>query len=106
MRLGYYCCDYPINLIRIKIASNKPIVIQEIHNNVIIGLFEAIDTSGVALAKLVKSLLVEFQLINKILTCVKDKDKNLASLNSSLFNFASFDVLQLKKPFLTHNFDM
>jgi hypothetical protein len=58
--LGYYCWDYPINLIRIRIASNKPMLIQEIHNNAIIGLFEAIDTSGVALAKLVKSLLVEF----------------------------------------------
>jgi hypothetical protein len=75
--LGYYCRDYPINLIRIRIASNKPILIQEIHNNVIIGSFEAVDTSGVALAKLVKSLLVEFQLINKILTCVKNKDKKL-----------------------------
>lgn len=59
-RLGYYCCDYPINLIWIRIASNKPILIQEIHNNVIIGLFEAIDINGVALAKLVKSLSVEF----------------------------------------------
>jgi hypothetical protein len=93
-------------LIRIRIASNEPILIHEIHNNVIIGLFEAMDTSGVALAKLVKSLLVEFQLINKILTCVKDKDKNLAFFNSSFFNFASFDVLQLKKPFLRHVFDM
>lgn len=55
-----YCCDYPFNLIRIRIASNKPILIQEIHNNVIIGLFEVINTSGVALAKLVKSFLVEF----------------------------------------------
>jgi hypothetical protein len=45
--LGYYCCDYPINLVRIRIASNKPILIQEINNNVIIGLSEAINTSGV-----------------------------------------------------------
>ncbi len=99
--LGYYCCDYPINLVRIRIASNKPILIQEINNNVIIGLFEAINTSGVAFTKLVKSLLVEFWLTNKILTCVKDEDMNLASLN-----FVSFDVFEFKKPSLTHVLNM
>ncbi len=93
-------------MIRIRIGSNKSILIQEIPNNVIIGLFEAIDTSGVALAKLVKSLLVEFQLTNKIPTCGKDKDKNLASLKFSLFNFGSFDFLQLWKPSLAHVLDM
>ncbi len=44
------------------------------HN--IVQLFEAFDTFAVTLAKQVKSLLFEYQLINKIITHVKDKGTN------------------------------
>ncbi len=50
-------------------------------------------------AKLVKPLLVEFQLINKVLACVKDEYKNLATLNYAMSTIVSCDVLQLEKPF-------
>jgi len=67
--------------------------------HVTISLFEVTDTSGIALAKLMKPLLTEFQLTNKVLTCVKDKGKNLATLNFALSIIVSCDVLQLQKPF-------
>jgi hypothetical protein len=50
-------------------------------------------------AKLVKPLLVEFQLINKLLACVKDEYNNFATLNYAMSTVVSCDVLQLEKPF-------
>ncbi len=52
--------------------------------HVMIGLFKALDTSGIALAQIVKPLLAKFELTNKVITCVKNEGENLAILNSSL----------------------
>jgi hypothetical protein len=65
--------------------------------HVIIGLFEAPDTSGAALAELVKPLLTKFKLTNKVITCVKNKGKNLATLNFSLSYVVYCGVLQLER---------
>ncbi len=55
--------------------------------HVTIGLFEAPDTSGAVLANIVKPLLAKFELTNKVIACVKNEGKNLATLNSSLLDF-------------------
>jgi len=47
-----------------------------------------------------KPLLVEFWLTNKVLACVKDKGKNLATLNFSMSIVVFCHVLQLEKAFL------
>jgi len=65
--------------------------------HVMIGLFEALNTSGTALAYLVKPLLAKFKLRNKVITCVKNKSKNLATLKNSLSYVVSCGVLQLEK---------
>jgi hypothetical protein len=62
-----------------------------------IDLFEVINTNGIASVEVMKPLLAEFKLTNKVLPCVKDKGKNLATLNFSLSIVVSCDVSQLKK---------
>ncbi len=67
--------------------------------HVTIGLFEALDTSGVALANIVKPLLAKFELTSKVIACVKDEGKNLATLNSSLSDVVFCGVFQLERPY-------
>ena len=64
-----------------------------------VGLFEAQDTSGAALAEIVKPLLDEFKLTNKIVACVKDEGANLAKLKRALQLTISCDILGLAKPY-------
>ncbi len=66
--------------------------------HVMIGLFEAPNTCGVALAQILRPFLAKFELTNKVITCVKYEDKNLATLNSALLDVVSFGVLELKRP--------
>jgi len=63
-----------------------------------VGLFEVHDTSGVALAEIVKLLLDEFQLTKKILAWVKDEGSNLTTLERALQLTVSCDVLDMKQP--------
>jgi hypothetical protein len=65
--------------------------------HVTIDLFEVINTYEITSTKLMKPLLAKFQLNNKVLACVKDKGKNLATLNFSLSIVVSCDVFQLEK---------
>jgi hypothetical protein len=65
--------------------------------HVMIGLFKALDTSGAALAELVKPLLAKFKLTNKVIICVQNKGKNLATLNSSLSYVVSCGVFKLER---------
>ena len=67
--------------------------------HVTVGLFEAQDTSGSALAEIVKPLLDEFKLTDKIVACVKDEGANLATLERALQLTVSCDILGLAKPF-------
>jgi hypothetical protein len=48
--------------------------------HVIVGFFEAPNTVGATLAKIVKPLLAKFQLTHKIIAYVKDKGSNLNTL--------------------------
>ncbi len=69
--------------------------------HVMIGLFEAPDIGGIALVEIVKPLSAKFELTSKvIITCVKDKGKNVATLNSSLLNVFLCGVFQLERPYL------
>jgi hypothetical protein len=47
----------------------------------------------------VKFLFAKFELTNKIFACVKDKGKNLATLNFALSNVVFCDVFKLETPF-------
>ncbi len=67
--------------------------------HVTIVLFEAPNTSGVALLEIVKPLLAKFKLISKVIACVKNEGKNLATLNFSLSDVISCGVFQLEKPY-------
>ena len=67
--------------------------------HVTVGLFEAQDTSGAALAEIVKPLLEQFKLTDKIVACVKDEGANLATLERALQLIVSCEVLGLPKPF-------
>lgn len=62
--------------------------------HVIIGLFEAADTTGVTLAESVKGLLKSFGLTNKILAYVKDEGANLNTLVVTLCFVVSCKPLQ------------
>ena len=67
--------------------------------HVTVGLFEAQDTSGASLAEIVKPLLNEFKLTDKIVACVKDEGANLATFERALQLIVSCDILGLAKPF-------
>jgi hypothetical protein len=68
--------------------------------HVIVRLFEVLNTFGTTLVEQMKYLLVEYQLISKIITYVKDESTNL---NTFAFAFASVVFcapLQLVAPIL------
>ena len=70
-----------------------------VHRHVTVGLFEAQDTSEFALAEIVKPLLDEFKLTDKIVACVQDEGANLATLERALQLTVSCDILGLANPF-------
>jgi hypothetical protein len=61
-----------------------------------IGLFVVPHTNRMTLSKIVK-LLIDFQLTIKMISCVKNKGKNLATLNVALSQVFSFNVFLLKE---------
>jgi hypothetical protein len=67
--------------------------------NVIVAFFQARDTSCATLTIHVKSLVVEFNLTNKIITYVKDEGINLNTLAVALTSVVSSDSLQLDTPY-------
>jgi hypothetical protein len=69
-------------------------------------LFEAPNIGGIALVKIVNFFLAKFELINKVITCVKYESKNLATLKFSLSDDVSFGVLQLERPYSRCVLDM
>jgi hypothetical protein len=69
-----------------------------------IDLFEATYINGIALVKLMKPLLIEFQLIYMVLTCVKDEGKNLATLNFALVYCCVLRCSSIGKTLFWHMF--
>jgi hypothetical protein len=65
---------------------------------VIVGLFEAIDTFGVIMAMQVKELLSLYNLMDKLITYVKDKDDNLSTLARALIFVVNYGLLTLVVP--------
>lgn len=66
---------------------------------VTIGVFEAPDVSGTALAMEVKELLNSFNLTDKIVAFIMDDDSRLDSLISALNSMVSCAPLQLSEPY-------
>jgi hypothetical protein len=66
--------------------------------HVAMDLFEAIDTSGAAMVAQVKELLLSYNLLDKIITYVKDKGGNLSSLARTLSFVVSCAPLKLAIP--------
>ncbi len=64
----------------------------------IVGLFEAIDTFGVIMAMQVKELLSLYNLMDKLITYVKDKDDNLSTLARALIFVVNYGLLTLVVP--------
>jgi hypothetical protein len=63
--------------------------------HVIMGLFYAHTTSGIALAEIMKPLLEQFKLQTKIIAYVKDEGSNMKTLERTLSSNISCDVLGL-----------
>jgi hypothetical protein len=62
------------------------------------GLFEALNTIGATLATIMKPLLAKFQLMDKVITYVKDESSNLNTLVVTLFSIVTYAPLQLEDP--------
>jgi hypothetical protein len=62
-------------------------------------LFDAPKTLGIALAEVVKPLLEQFKLQNKIIAYVKDEGSNLRTLERALTDSISCAAIGLKKPY-------
>jgi hypothetical protein len=69
-------------------------------------MFKTLNTTRVAYAKLVKPLLVEFQLTNKVIMHVKIEGSNLNTLAITLFLVVSCALLQVEQPFVGFALDM
>ncbi len=65
----------------------------------IVRLFESLDTSRITLVGQVKSLLVGYQFINKIIVYFKDKGTNLNTLAFAFTDVVSCAPLQFDAPF-------
>jgi hypothetical protein len=61
--------------------------------HVTIGMFETLNTSGIALAKQMKSPLITYQFTNKVIAYVKDKGTNLNMLTFALISVISCELL-------------
>jgi len=65
-------------------------------------IFEATNTSETTLVELMNLFLTKFELANKIFACVKDKGKNLATLNFALSNVVFYHLFSWKHHCLAH----
>ncbi len=72
--------------------------------HVTVGLFEASNTNGVAMAMKVKQILKKFGLTQKIMAYVKDESSNLATCAQALKAVVSCVNLDKAKPFDGHCF--
>jgi hypothetical protein len=66
--------------------------------HVTMGLFEATDTFGVAIATQVKELLSSYNLLDKLIAYVKDKGGNMSTLARALSSVVSCARLKLVVP--------
>jgi hypothetical protein len=64
-----------------------------------IGLFEAIETIGQAVAKSLTKLLDKYNLRKKIITYVKDERSNLNAMIDALKSVVNYESLRLKESF-------
>jgi hypothetical protein len=67
--------------------------------HVTMGLFGAPKTSGFALTEVVKPLLEQFKLQNKVIAYVKDEGSNLRTLERALTDSISCATIGLKQPY-------
>ena len=67
--------------------------------HIIVGIFEASDTAGATLAVIVKRLLSDFHLTDKVISYVKDEGSNLRTLASALTSVVSCKPLALLQPY-------
>jgi hypothetical protein len=68
--------------------------------HVTIGIFEIHNTTNATIANQVKSLLNSFNLLDKVITYVKDEKANLNTMTSTLIFVVSYSALQLTCPFI------
>jgi len=68
--------------------------------HVIVGMFEALNTSRATLVEQMKSFLVEYQLSIKIIVCVKDESAKLNTIVIALTYVVSFAPLQIASSFI------
>jgi hypothetical protein len=68
------------------------------HANV--GLLKALKTHGLILIKLVKPLLIEFQLMDKVIAYVIDKGCDLNTIRTKLSLIGTCAPLKLEQPFV------
>jgi hypothetical protein len=66
--------------------------------HVTMGLFEATNMFGVAMATQDKDLLSSYNLLDKIITYVKDKGGNLSTLAKAFISIFSYGPLGLAIP--------
>lgn len=67
--------------------------------HITVGIFEADDTSGAALARQLDQILTRFGLRHKVICTVKDEGSNLATMTRALKNIINCDALGLSEPF-------
>jgi hypothetical protein len=63
-----------------------------------VGFFEAIDTFGIAMVTQLKKLLLSYNLLDKLITYMKDKRGNLSTLARVLSSMVSCVPLKLATP--------
>jgi len=69
-------------------------------SHVTMGIFEVQNTTCATMANQVKVLLDYFELLDKVITYVKDKGSNLNTLTNALTNVVYYSPLQLACPFV------
>lgn len=68
--------------------------------HIIIGLFESTDTCRATLAEIVHPVLKQFNLLNKVILCVKNEGSNLSILEKALQSIVTCNVLGLDFPYV------
>jgi hypothetical protein len=69
-------------------------------HHVTVGVFEVSETGAVALAKLIRSLLNQYKLTNKIIAYAKDEGSNFIKMASTLEDIVTCDPLNLANPYV------
>jgi len=74
-------------------SSSISLTVVRFSCHIIVGLFKAPNNLGIALIKQVKVLLTEFNLINKVITYVKDEGIKLNFLTIAFIFIVSCELL-------------